>query len=297
MDTHHASRSRALGRSGGVALVALAVSAFACSPAVLTRLVEAQRLGSALHVAFSRTTAAGDRAVMATDDETAAAAVDEARALMAAVDRHRTELEEVLQALTYQGDLRQLAAFKTRFEEYRRLTEDALTLVLENTNVKAQRLAFGPATEAADAFHAALDVALEAATPAEACRARELAWRAWASVLEIRALHPHHIAEPEDAKMSVMEARMTAAAGVARAAVDALGQSLPAASSQLRSAHAALDRFMALHGEIVDLSRRNSNVRALALSLGRRRVLAADAEAQLDALEKGLAQHDFTATR
>ena len=90
---------------------------------------------------------------------------------------------------------------------------------------------------------------------------------------------------------------MTAAAGVARAAVDALGQSLPAASSQLRSAHAALDRFMALHGEIVDLSRRNSNLRALALSLGRRRVLAADAEAQLDALEKGLAQHDFTATR
>jgi hypothetical protein len=183
MDTHHTSRSRALGRWGGVAFVAFAASVFACSPAVLTRLVEAQRLGSALHVAFSRTTAAGDRAVMATDDETAAAAVDEARALMATVDRHQTELEESLQTLDYQGDLRQLAAFKTRFEEYRRLTEDVLTRVLENTN------------------------------------------------------------------------------------------------------------------EIVDLSRRNSSVRALALSLGRRRVLSADAEAQLDALGKGLAQHEFTATR
>ena len=153
--------------------------------------------------------------------------------------------------------------------------------------MKAQRLAFGPATEAADAFHAALDAAVEAATPAEACRAQELAWRAWAAVLEIRALHPRHIAEPEDAKMTAMEARMTAAAGVARAAVDALGQRLPAASSQLRSAQAALDRFMALHDEIVDLSRRNSNVRALALSLGRRRVLAADAEARARCVGEG----------
>ena len=160
------------------------------------------------------------------------AAVDEARRRWRPVDRHQTELEEVLQALSYQGDLRPARLPSRRASRSIAASRRTCCPLSSRTpNLKAQRLAFGPATEAADAFHAALDAAVEAATPAEACRAQELAWRAWASVLEIRALHPRHIAEPEDAKMSVMEARMTAAAGVARAAVDALGQRLPAASS------------------------------------------------------------------
>ena len=88
--------------------------------------------------------------------------------------------------------------------------------------------------------------------------------------------------------MTGMEARMTAS--VARAAIDALGQRLPAATltAAIRALRAAT---MALHGEIVPTCRAGkarTSPGALACSLGRRRVLAADAEAQLDALEKGL---------
>jgi len=296
MEKLDASRSCRPYRSG-LAFIVVTAAACACTPAVLTRLVDAQRLGAALHVAFSRSIDAGNRAVMATDDELAADATREARELMATVERHRAELEKLLQSLGYQGDLRQLDAFRARFEEYRHLTDDVMTLVLENTNVKAQRLAFGPAAEAAELLGSALEASTATATGADGCWAREQAWRARAAVLEIRALLPRHIAESEDAAMSAMETQMTAAAGVARAAVNALGPRLPAASSQLQSAGASLDHFLTLHAEIIDLSRRNSNVRALALSLGRRRMLAADAEAELDALEKALAQHAFTATR
>ena len=54
---------------------------------------------------------------------------------------------------------------------------------------------------------------------------------------------------------------------------------------------------MAIHAEIVTLSRRNSNVRSLALSLGRKRTVTAECEDALRALEQALATHEFTATR
>ena len=63
------------------------------------------------------------------------------------------------------------------------------------------------------------------------------------------------------------------------------------------AAAAALDRFMGINDEIVALSRRNSNVRSLALSLGRKRMVTAECEDDLRALEDALAKHEFSATR
>jgi hypothetical protein len=58
-----------------------------------------------------------------------------------------------------------------------------------------------------------------------------------------------------------------------------------------------LERFKANNTEIVALSRRNSNVRSLALSLGRKRTITAQCDDQLRALEDALAKHEFRATR
>ena len=91
---------------------------------------------------------------------------------------------------------------------------------------------------------------------------------------------------------------MAASEAVARKAVETLKELLPAsAAPQLRSASAALDRFTKINAEIISLSRRNSNVRSLALSLGRKRTVTALCENYLRALEESLAKHEFTATR
>ena len=99
--------------------------------------------------------------------------------------------------------------------------------------------------------------------------------------------------------MTRMEAQMTASAAVARKALADLKASADARrlGPQLAAAGAALDRFMAIHTEIITLSRRNSDVRSLALSLGRKRIVTAECEDQLRALEEALAKHEFTATR
>lgn len=281
-------------------LVALAVApilTWACvnQPAALTQLVEARGQASALHVTFTRSVDAGNRSLMATDEATAATAANEARNAMVAVARHTEDLQQTLQSLAYHSDLKHLDAFRARFAQYRTISDEVLSLVLENSNGRAQRLSLGASSEAAEAFHKALE-AVQAEPAGDPWQARAAASRAWASVLEIRVLYPRHIPEADGDEMTRLETAMAASAAAARAALDDLAKARPSAPG-LVTARAALDRFMAVHAEIIDLSRRNSNVRALSIALGQRRTLAAEADDQLNLLEQALAGHEYSATR
>src|SRR4029078_8685734 len=107
-----------------------------------------------------------------------------------------------------------------------------------------------------------------------------------------------HIAEADDDAMTRMETQMTAAEAAARRALRMRGGVLPPESrAQLTAATAALDRFMAVNAEIVMLSRRNSHVRSLALSLGQKRMLTASCDETLGALQDALAKRGFRGTR
>jgi hypothetical protein len=289
------------GRAAGLLLTAAVVltAGAGCrgSNPVLTRLIEARRLAAELHVAFTKSSEASSRAVMASSDAAATAAADDAKRARQDAERRLGALQPVLESLGYQTDLRHLSEFKTRFEEYRLLDDEILGLAVENSNVKAQRLSFGPAREAAGAFTAALDAVVGSGAK-DRCRTEVLAARAKGAVQQIQVLQAPHIAETEDSVMTRLEGEMQAAETVARKAQEELEDVAdPAAGPELAAAAAALDSFMARNQEIVVLSRRNSNVRSLALSLGRKRTVSAQCEDQLKALEEALAEHRFNATR
>jgi hypothetical protein len=55
--------------------------------------------------------------------------------------------------------------------------------------------------------------------------------------------------------------------------------------------------IISVNEEIVVLSRRNTNVRSLELSLGRKRKVTAECQDALRALEEALAKHAVSATR
>ena len=264
---------------------------------VLTEQVEARRLASDLRVQFSKAAEASNRAVMADTDEASGAAAREAGQAAEATARDVEALDRALRSLGYNDETRLLEQFKPRFAEYRTLDAEILPLAVENTNLKAQRLAFGPGREAAASFRQALDGAARHG-PAGKCCVGELAARATASVLEVQVVQARHIAESDEAAMTRMEAEMAASEAAARRAIDALKAQLrTAAASELAAAAAALDRFKSVNAEIVALSRRNSNVRSLALSLGRKRAVTAECDEMLHALDTAVAAHAFTATR
>jgi hypothetical protein len=91
---------------------------------------------------------------------------------------------------------------------------------------------------------------------------------------------------------------MAALEATARSALQELGSiDTPELHTAVNAATKALTDFMATNAQLVTLSRRNSNVRSLALSLGQKRTLAAVCEGGLRALNDRLTKRDFAATR
>ena len=185
----------------------------------------------------------------------------------------------------------------SRFAEYSALDRHVLELAVENTNLKAQRLSSVPLRRRPT----------RCVTRSERCRrgACECAWQvkaleasAPASVREIQALQAPHIADPDDNAMARLEQRMTGSEAAARRALAALAPLVqPASRPRLAAATQALDRFMALNAQIISLSRRNTNVRSLALSLNQKRPLIGACEESLRALQDALAKHGYPAGR
>ena len=264
-------------------------------PAVMTEQVEARRLASDLQVSFANANEAANRAVLADTDEASVAAAKESEADSSAAQGAIDQLEPHLRSLGYQDEISSLQRFRAKFDECRKLDAEILPLAVENTNLKAQRLSFGEAQESADAFGAAVDAA---AVVTRSVDGALQASRARAAVLAMQVLQARHIAEATDTAMDRMEQQMATLERNARAAVERLrSQGGGGAGREHESATAALDRFVNVNQQIVQLSRRNTNVRSLALTLGRKRVVAAEAEDELRSLDGALAAHAFRATR
>jgi hypothetical protein len=68
-------------------------------------------------------------------------------------------------------------------------------------------------------------------------------------------------------------------------------------AANANAATAALDEFSKINADVLSLSRRNSNVRSLAISLGRKRTVAAICDDHLRQLNDALTMHAFAGTR
>jgi hypothetical protein len=264
----------------------------------LERLLESRRLAANLLVQFTKAGDASNRAVMADTDDASAAFAREASAAAQQVTTDAAALAPLLRGLQYSEEARLLDEFKGCFEKYRQLDRTILELAVANTNLKAQRISFGPAHDAAESFRTAVEAVLPADPGKDGWRAKALAATAVSDVREIEVLHAPHIAEASDTVMTDIEQRMTASESDARAALKSLaGAASPASRQSLADATAALDRFVSLHHQILDLSRRNTNVRSLALALGQQRTQTAECGSTLSALQDALGKRGFTATR
>jgi hypothetical protein len=284
-----------------VVVVALAVGASTgCGDvnAELEELSQARQLSTDLLVQFTKAADAANRAVMADTDDASIAFAHEAAQAKQAVQRDVEALGPMLEHLHYTDEAGILQEFTSRLTSYDALDRDILDLAVENTNLKAQRLSFGPGQESADAMWDALE-ALAASVPAkDAWRARALVATTVAAVRDIQASQAPHIAEADDAAMARLEQRMTASEGAARGALETLATIVPPGSrSRLDVAKAALDQFMKVNAQILALSHRNTNVRSLALSLTQKPALVAACEERLRALNDALAKRGFGMAR
>jgi len=281
-----------------VIVVSAAAGCIDAPRTVLERLSEARRLTADLLVQFTKAADAANRAVMADTDGASVAFAREAEQATQAVQADVDALGPILKGLDFSNEAHLLEEFGGRFAKYRALDRSILELAVENTNLKAQRLSFGAVHKAADAFRDSLEAVTLLAPEKDIWHVKALVATAVAAVREIQVLQAPHIAESDEAAMTRIEERMVAAEMAARSALKMLASLVPPSSRpKLTAATAVFDHLMALNAQIIGLSRRNSNVRSLALSLGEKRTLTAACEDSLGALQDALAKRGFTATR
>jgi hypothetical protein len=237
---------------------------------------------------LSTTSDAENSAVMAVTDRESQAFADQARVASAAVAQGREELTRLLQAGARRSELDLLARFSEAYADYERIDRELLELGVRNTNIKAYHLAFGPAAESIHEMDRALSRILTEnadSTSPEARRAMRLAAGAESGALRIQAMLPPHISEENDQRMDSLE---TVMAGEDRQVRRDLTGLAALGGPDARTATASYARFSELRAQILELSRQNTNVRSLSLSLNQKRLAVLKCQDALAALEQGI---------
>lgn len=230
-----------------------------------------QQMDDALNAAAQ----AEKQAVMAETDEDSRRFASNARSATNTVGALLAELKRLPQQSPQQAEL--LSRFEAAFAEYLKADQDVLGLAVQNTNIKALGLSFGKAALALGELEQALRPLQNGASDSQARQAL----RVLSEALRIQALHAPHIMEKTDQRMDALEQRMAASDKAAREALAALGTQQAGVK-----ALAIYEQYWALTAEIIGLSRQNTNVRSLALSLERKTKVLESCAQTLRALEE-----------
>ena len=278
----------------GIAALAVGSGCHGGPATVMSELSEANRLAADLRVQFNKAADASNRAVMAETDEASVAFANEAQQTSLAIDRDVAAMSPILQAVGLPDELKLLEQFGAQLSAFRNVDRTVLSLAVENTNLKAQRLSFGSARAAADRFKADLVLA-PAVAAKDRCRGEALVNKAVLAVRELQTDQGPHIASSDEAAMTGIEHEMAALEASTADALTALSGLVE--PSALAAAQADFAEFKSIGSQIVTLSRRNSNVRSLDLSLRVKPPLATACDDTLLALERALANEGSKATR
>ena len=245
-----------------------------------------------MRLALASASEAEKSAVMAITDEDSQKFADQARAASAEVEQRSRELGDALESGGTPNEKDLLAQFSKVFAEFQHIDNDLLALAVKNTNIKAYNLAFGPAADALQEMNATLSrlVTKSAAAP-DARNVALLALGAETAGLQIQTLLAPHIAEESDRKMDELEARMTKEDRAVRKDLDGLA-ALPLfnGDTDLAAAASAYDKFSEIRTQILSLSRENTNVRSLAISLNQKRKIMLVCQDALSALQQAILQ-------
>jgi hypothetical protein len=257
------------------------------------------RLVSAMLVNLQASSEAEKSAVMAETDEASQTYAEEAQQKAAAVEEDRRELSGLIAGKGQAEEEKLLSEFDAAWTQYKALDQEILGLAVENTNLKALRLSLGPAADALGRLDAALQQLAATATAAPAsAEASSAALQAVVAAHKIQLLQSRHIAEPSDEEMDRMETEMSDLDKQASGALETLSKLIGSTQQEeMAQVQAAYQEFQKVQTQILELSRRNSNVRSLALSLGKKRMATASCTEALTALQKSIRSEKSSATR
>jgi hypothetical protein len=238
-------------------------------------------------------------AVMALTDEESREFADQSLAASAVVEQNQKQLNSLIDAAPMQDERNLVIEFNNCWTELRKLDQVILELAVQNTNLKAASLSREKGAEAMQRFeHALNDVLKSYSGTRNEGRVARLICHAITAGLKIHNLHSFHIAEASDEKMDQIETQMKTEENEASKSLDELASIVGEKSRHaLLQAKTAFSEFMEVTAEVIKLSRQNSNIKSLELSLGKTRKVTAQCDEILAAFQEAVQRRTFKATR
>ncbi len=239
-------------------------------------------------------------AVMAITDEESRTLAEESRKSADAVERDYDGLKVLIDAAKIGEEIKLLKEFNDSWNNFRQIDRELLSLAVENTNIKAANLSFTAAAQATANIERLLSKLMDVPkSDHERAQTARLAYQAVTAAFMIYSLEAPHINEAEDKKMDDLENLMAANEKKARNALTDLSRLIDEQGRTIfNDVSSAFSKFMEVHKEVIRLSRMNTNIKSLELSLGRKRKVAAQCEAILNSLQDAVQTgRSFKATR
>jgi hypothetical protein len=266
---------------------------------VLGNLVKKSEILSQMKADLLKSVEAEKNAVMADTDEESEAFAKLAFDASNTVETNRKNLEQLIQTGRAPDEIKLIGEFDTCWDEFRKIDRELLDFAVRNTNLKAARLSFTKGRDAVKRFQASLTALIDGnATSPEGPQIAKLAFQAVSGAYAVYSLEAPHIVESSDQKMDEIETAMAKAVGEVRTALYTVGGIAGERNrTQLGEAQAALADFLKINEEVVKLSRQNTNIRSMELSLGAKRKVTAQCMETLTALQEVVRSTTFKATR
>jgi hypothetical protein len=273
-------------RCRSMALAAVVVVAASCSsePAMV-RQVRKERLIDAIRQKLLESVEAEKSAVLFTTDKESQASALEAKNFETEVNRLRAELRQVIVADGRQVEVEKLDAFDVAWAALERVDERLLALAVANTNLKAIGLLSRDGGAALDRFVDGLAQMQRAVTDPELIRTLS---RASVAALQSESLLFIHIPSADDAAMTRLEQQMRELSAEVERDLGRARESAGSERERLASAAQAWDEYQRVAAKVVQLSRQNSNVISIDVSVHEKRQATKECLVALSALSAAL---------
>ena len=254
---------------------------------------------SAMRIHLLEAIEAEKNAVLAITDEASEAFAAQARQAADGVENSRKEIESIIHQENLPQQTEMINEFNSCWSQFRKLDETILKLATQNTNLKAQKISATQCAQEMEHFEASLNRLIQRNTKDSQCNdVVMLSYEALTASLKIFALHKPHIEEADDQEMDKIEQSIKSYDESARKALGSLRRIDDLSDNEdLKNAETAYERFMNLTGEVLRLSRMNTNIKSAELSLGRKRLISSQCSEILITLQEAVQARRFNATR
>jgi hypothetical protein len=263
------------------------------------RVVREKEILSSMRLNLIKSAEAEKSAVLAVTDEESLQFADQARMAAGKVDKDRTELASLIRQDDSSEETARILEFERCWTESLKLDRLLLHLAVQNTNLHATNLALTRGSEAVDRLERDLDRLIDTGSTSRGdARIVRLTYQAVVASLKIQDLYTPHIQAESDTQMDAIEQKIRSNDATLTHSLETLSGLVPGSDAQIvKDATADYAELAKVTQEIISLSRRNTNIKSLELSLGKKRLITAQCDEVLGNLQELIRNKGTKATR